>query len=289
MRNLILGSPKLASLKGSEFLKILSEEDDPLKALFAGPMRKHLEKSLDPSPEQVAKVYDTDLQGFFKKVYSKPEMTDVVWLHAFRILPTRMLRQRMFSGPGGSIWTGDMDHILKWIQMFADVGDKYQLEHSLGFWGAKHRLPEREILEFNTMCGHGMVSFNFIRKLIEYVKLRRLTPKEAAKIMAKCCECGVFNPIRAEFARRCAEAGFIFIGPTPRDHAPDGRQGGEPDHRFRRRRARLKHGADSSANLELDFKETEDREDLFTAEGKILEFPQAEAHLAAPGSSSSTA
>jgi hypothetical protein len=25
-----------------------------------------------------------------------------------------------------------------------------------------------------------------------------LTPKKAAKIMAKCCECGVFNPTRAE-------------------------------------------------------------------------------------------
>ncbi len=76
--------------------------------------------------------------------------------------------------------------------------ERHSVEHSVGFWGAKDRLPEREILELNTMCGHGMVSFNFIRKMIEYVKLRRLTPKKAAKIMAKCCECGVFNPIRAE-------------------------------------------------------------------------------------------
>src|SRR3990170_256638 len=76
--------------------------------------------------------------------------------------------------------------------------ERHSAEHSLGFWGAKDRLPEREILEFNTMCGHGMVSFNLIRKLIEHVKLRSLTPKKAAQIMAKCCECGVFNPIRAE-------------------------------------------------------------------------------------------
>ena len=76
--------------------------------------------------------------------------------------------------------------------------ERHSVEHSLGFWGAKDRLPEREILEFNTMCGHGMVSFNLIRKMIEYVKLRRLTPKKAAKTMAKCCECGVFNPVRAE-------------------------------------------------------------------------------------------
>ncbi len=76
--------------------------------------------------------------------------------------------------------------------------ERHSVEHSLGFCGAKDRLPEREILEFNTMCGHGMVSFNLIRKMIEYVKLRRLTPKKAAKIMSKCCECGVFNPTRAE-------------------------------------------------------------------------------------------
>ena len=75
---------------------------------------------------------------------------------------------------------------------------RHSVEQSLGFWGAKDRLPEREVLEFNSLCGHGMVSFNLIRKMIEYVKLRRLTPKAAARIMAKCCECGVFNPVRAE-------------------------------------------------------------------------------------------
>ena len=59
-------------------------------------------------------------------------------------------------------------------------------------------MPEREVLEFHTLCGHGMVSFNLIRKLIEHVKLRRLTPKEAARIMAKGCECAVLNTFRAE-------------------------------------------------------------------------------------------
>ena len=76
--------------------------------------------------------------------------------------------------------------------------ERHSVEHSLGFWGSKDRLPEREIIEINTMCGHGMVSFNFIRKMIDYVKLRRLTPQKAARLMAKCCECGAFNPVRAE-------------------------------------------------------------------------------------------
>ena len=84
---------------------------------------------------------------------------------------------------------------------------RHSAEHSLGFWGATERLPEREILEINTLCGHGMVSFNFIRKMIEYVKLRRLTPKKAARIMAKCCECGAFNPARAEKLLEKAQKG----------------------------------------------------------------------------------
>jgi NAD-dependent dihydropyrimidine dehydrogenase PreA subunit len=33
---------------------------------------------------------------------------------------------------------------------------------------------------------------------VEYGKLRRLTPQKAANIMARCCECGAFNPVRAE-------------------------------------------------------------------------------------------
>ena len=133
MKSLILGAPRFSKLRESEFMKILSEEEDPLKAVFAGPMRDHLEKALDPSPENVAKVFDEDLQEFFKKVYSKPEMTDIVWLHAFRILPTRMMRQQMFMGPGGAMWTGDENHYLNWIQMFSDMGDKLNIEHSMGF------------------------------------------------------------------------------------------------------------------------------------------------------------
>jgi len=76
--------------------------------------------------------------------------------------------------------------------------ERHSVEHSLGFWGSQDLLPEREVLEINTLCGHGMVSFSLIRKMMEYVKMRRLTPKEAAEIMGKCCECAVFNTTRAE-------------------------------------------------------------------------------------------
>jgi hypothetical protein len=47
------------------------------------------------------------------------------------------------------------------------------------------------------MCGHGMISAGFARKLIEHVKEARITPEKAARYMAKFCACGVFNTSRA--------------------------------------------------------------------------------------------
>jgi hypothetical protein len=132
IKTLMIGSSKLASMKESEFLKVLSEEKDPLKALFAGPMRKHLEKGLEATPEQIANVFDKDLQGFFTKLYRRPEMTDAVWLHAFRILPSRLLRQKMFMVRGGFI-PADAKLITNLTSMLKEVGDKYSLENALGF------------------------------------------------------------------------------------------------------------------------------------------------------------
>jgi len=76
---------------------------------------------------------------------------------------------------------------------------RHSVEHSLGYVGAVNRLPERPVLEISTMCGHGMVSFNLVKKMIELVKLGKLTPAQAAGQLARPCECGAFNPKRAEF------------------------------------------------------------------------------------------
>jgi len=73
----------------------------------------------------------------------------------------------------------------------------HSVEYSLGFQGDLFRLPDRHVLSLTTMCGHGMISANFARKLIERVKEARLTPEKAARYMAKFCVCGAFNTSRA--------------------------------------------------------------------------------------------
>jgi hypothetical protein len=76
--------------------------------------------------------------------------------------------------------------------------ERHTCETSLGIWGKKERLPDEEILRFTTMCGHGQVPFNLIKKMIAEVKEGRLSVRQAAEEMAKPCQCGVFNPRRAE-------------------------------------------------------------------------------------------
>ncbi len=73
----------------------------------------------------------------------------------------------------------------------------HSIEYSLGFQGDLYRLPERHVLALTTMCGHGMISANFARKLINWIKEARLSPEKAATYMAKFCVCGAFNTTRA--------------------------------------------------------------------------------------------
>ena|SRR5262252_7845877 len=74
---------------------------------------------------------------------------------------------------------------------------RHSVEYSLGFFGQTDRMADRNTLELSTMCGHGMVSFGLVRKLIDWIKQGRRTPEQAAETMARFCSCGVFNTTRA--------------------------------------------------------------------------------------------
>jgi len=75
---------------------------------------------------------------------------------------------------------------------------RHSVEYSIGFCGRVDKLPDGTTLELSTMCGHGMVSANFARKMIDWVKENRRSPQEAARYLARFCICGVFNIHRAE-------------------------------------------------------------------------------------------
>jgi len=76
--------------------------------------------------------------------------------------------------------------------------ERHSVEYSLGFEDAHDLLPDGKVLELSTMCGHGMVSANLAKKMLDMVKEGRRSPKSAAITLARFCPCGVFNPKRAE-------------------------------------------------------------------------------------------
>jgi len=75
---------------------------------------------------------------------------------------------------------------------------RHSVGYSLGFEGKTERLPNSQVLELSTMCGHGMISHSLAKKMIDYVKEHRRTPEQAAAYLSRFCSCGIFNPTRAK-------------------------------------------------------------------------------------------
>ncbi len=71
------------------------------------------------------------------------------------------------------------------------------IEFALGIHGNKDKIWPLEILDFVTMCGHGLVSGHLVKKMVEDIQKKKITVQKAATELAKPCLCGIFNPDRA--------------------------------------------------------------------------------------------
>ncbi len=75
---------------------------------------------------------------------------------------------------------------------------RHTVNHSLGVWGKTKLLPHPKILEITTMCGHGTIPFNLVRRMAKAVKNGGLSLEQAAVELAKPCICGILNTKRAQ-------------------------------------------------------------------------------------------
>ena len=132
VRTIMLGLPKFYSDEGMEILRQLSGAEKPNKLLFKEETRPLVEMSLSPSPENIAAVVDADLQDFFKKLYSKPEMTDLVWLNMYRILSSRIGRNYAYAPGFAFVSLDNLDKVVEICDMLKSIGDKYNLRSGLG-------------------------------------------------------------------------------------------------------------------------------------------------------------
>ncbi len=63
--------------------------------------------------------------------------------------------------------------------------------------GRTELLPDDDILDVITMCGHSLVGEHLVRHLIGRVRRGRMTAEEAGLELGKQCVCNFFNQVRA--------------------------------------------------------------------------------------------
>jgi hypothetical protein len=109
---------------------------------------------------------------------------------------TRVLERLKEENLGISIVvSGLIDDVM---EMAREVGLKpHTVNLSLGIRGRKDLLPAAKVLEFTTMCGHGLVPTNLVKKAIADVDAGKMSLEEAARMVGKPCICGIVNLVRA--------------------------------------------------------------------------------------------
>lgn len=132
-RTLVLSLPELRNneilnhlnemIPGVSFYEMLADEK----------MEPLIETALQPDPEKLAATLPEDMKHIYTKLYNRPELTDLVWLTDFRILSSRMGREK---------------HVIAWIiyvpldkpeiiedinSEFKRIGDNWQVKNDYGF------------------------------------------------------------------------------------------------------------------------------------------------------------
>ena len=81
----------------------------------------------------------------------------------------------------------------------AEIGiAPHTVNYSLGIHGNTGHVPQGEVLEIHTMCGHSMVAAGLINHMAEQIRKGKTTCRDAAKKLSRMCDCGIFNTYRAE-------------------------------------------------------------------------------------------
>jgi hypothetical protein len=74
---------------------------------------------------------------------------------------------------------------------------RHSVEYSLGFNDPHNLMANSQVVAVSSMCGHGMISSNLAKKMIDMVREGRRSPEKAAVTLQRFCPCGIFNTDRA--------------------------------------------------------------------------------------------
>ena len=110
-----------------EILANLPTDGKPYKVLFDEAMTPLIQAALSPSPDNITAAVDEGMREFYRELYARPEMTDLVWLNMYRILSSRIGRGRPFYGMVVYVPMEDLEAIAEVCGQLKAVGDKHGL------------------------------------------------------------------------------------------------------------------------------------------------------------------
>ncbi len=131
IRILTLGLPSLTAARWLDLMDELAD-DEPFSYLGLKHFPDLAEAALAPSPAQLVSDVDPGLRPVFEKLYSRPEMTDSVWLNMFRIISSRMGREKHVV-PLIVYLPIDNNLIVEINGEFKRIADSHGLKNDYGF------------------------------------------------------------------------------------------------------------------------------------------------------------
>jgi hypothetical protein len=152
-RTLMLGLPRLADKEVLDIVRASEGRTPPYEVLCKPEMRPVVEAILRPSPETIAESVDEDLRDFYRQLYARPEMTDMVWLNMFRIVSARMSRRKHMFAFLIYVPLDRIEVINHIIAEFGRIAEAHTIEHDYGFLTPMD-FGKRAILEYDYYLDH---------------------------------------------------------------------------------------------------------------------------------------
>ncbi|MDF1592498.1 MAG: hypothetical protein P1P89_13355 [Desulfobacterales bacterium] len=145
----------------------------------------HSEKSLKPGLSAVAYAEGLENAYGVSGCFSDP-----------KVLKSFLLKYKAADTGISLVVSGLIDEIVK-IAKEIDIRP-HTAFLSLGVHGKRALLPQENVMEITTMCGHGLVSSRLAAAVMKKVRTGKMTPQEGARFLARPCPCGIFNIDRCQ-------------------------------------------------------------------------------------------
>jgi len=152
LRTLMLGLPRLLEPRWLELAREY-EGGPPFELLCRPEMRPLVEAALLPSPETIAGAVPEGLRPFYRELYARPEMTDMVWLNMHRIVSARMSRRKHMFAFLVYVPPARLDVLHEILDGFARVAEAHRIDHDFGFLTPMD-FGKRAILEYDYYIDH---------------------------------------------------------------------------------------------------------------------------------------